>query len=215
MKQGYEKNTKKPEIKKIYNFMDLENIILKSKEPLDKNFGEYIISVGSLTENKNHKLLIESFSELKREKKINEKLIILGEGKERENLENLIKKENMENEIFLLGQRKNPYNYIKNSKLYVITSKNEGFSLTSIEAMILEKMVIATKTNGTTEILGENSEYGQLIESNGKIELKKALFYFLENHEERKNYEIKGYERAEYFKKENAQKCIEEFIDKL
>lgn len=215
MKQGYEKNTKKPKIKKIYNFMDLENIILKSKEPLDKNFGEYIISVGSLTENKNHKLLIESFSELKREKKINEKLIILGEGKEKENLENLIKKENMENEIFLLGQRKNPYNYIKNSKLYVITSKNEGFSLTSIEAMILEKMAIATKTNGTTEILGENSEYGQLIESNDKIELKKALFYFLENHEERKNYEIKGYERAEYFKKENAQKCIEEFIDKL
>ena len=212
MKQGYEKNTKKPEIKKIYNFMDLENIILKSKEPLDKNFGEYIISVGSLTENKNHKLLIESFSELKREKKINEKLIILGEGKERENLENLIKKENMENEIFLLGQRKNPYNYMANAKIFILPSKQEGMPLTLIEALALEKMIIATKNNGSIEIL--NSKYGVLIDNEKNI-LSRSIYYYLENKEERVKYENLSKERIKEFEKEKIKKEIEEFIDKL
>lgn len=215
MKEGYEKNTKKPKIKKLYNFMELETIIGKSLENMKEDFNKYIVSVGSLTENKNQILLIEAFSELKLEKLIEEKLIIIGDGKEKEKLKSKIEELKMQDSIFLLGQKLNPYNYIKNSELYVVTSKNEGFSLTSIEAMTLKKMVIATRTNGTVEILGENSNYGKLVKNNDKEDLKKAILYYLTNEKERKIYEIKGFERAKYFKKENAKKCIEEFIDNL
>lgn len=215
MKEGYEKNTKKPKIKKLYNFMELETIIGKSLENMKEDFNKYIVSVGSLTENKNQILLIEAFSELKLEKLIEEKLIIIGDGKEKEKLKFKIEELKMQDSIFLLGQKLNPYNYIKNSELYVVTSKNEGFSLTSIEAMTLKKMVIATRTNGTVEILGENSNYGKLVKNNDKEDLKKSILYYLTNEKERKIYEIKGFERAKYFKKENAKKCIEEFIDNL
>lgn len=112
MKRGFEKNTTHPKIEKLYNFMGLENIVEKSEVEIAEDF-RYILSVGSLTENKNQSLLIDVFSELKKEQNIPEKLVLIGEGKERESLENKIKNLGMEKEIFLLGARLNPYNYIK------------------------------------------------------------------------------------------------------
>lgn len=213
MKRGFEKNTTHPKIEKLYNFMGLENIVEKSEVEIAEDF-RYILSVGSLTENKNQSLLIDVFSELKKEQNIPEKLVLIGEGKERESLENKIKNLGMEKEIFLLGARLNPYNYIKRAELYIVTSKEEGFSLTTLEAMALKTMVIATKTDGTREILGEDSKYGKLVENN-KEELKKEIAYYLKNIDKRREYEELAYKRAHDFSKENAVAKIEEFIDKL
>lgn len=213
MKRGFEKNTTHPKIEKLYNFMGLENIVEKSEVEIAEDF-RYILSVGSLTENKNQSLLIDVFSELKKEQNIPEKLVLIGEGKERESLENKIKNLGMEKEIFLLGARLNPYNYIKRAELYIVTSKEEGFSLTTLEAMTLKTMVIATKTDGTREILGEDSKYGKLVE-NSKEELKKEIAYYLKNIDKRREYEELAYKRAHDFSKENAVAKIEEFIDRL
>lgn len=213
MKRGYEGNTTSPKIEKLYNFMGLENIVEKSKREIKEKF-RYILSVGSLTDNKNQGLLIEVFSELKKEYGIEEKLLLIGEGKERAKLEEKIRESKMEDEIFLLGARLNPYNYIRRAELFVVTSKEEGFSLTTLEALTLGTMVIATKTDGTREILGEDSQYGKLVEKS-KEDLKREIIYYLNNPEERKRYEELGYKRAEDFSKEKAVVNIEEFIDRL
>ena len=213
MKKGYEKNLNDPKILKINNFMNFDKILEKSNEEV-KEYGEYIISVGSLTENKNHILLIEAFGELKKEKNIKDKLIIIGDGKEKEKLKKRIDELALNEDILLLGQKQNPYKYMKKSKLYVSTSKNEGLSLTSIEAMVLQKMVIAVGNNGTRELLDKNSIYGKLIK-NDKEDLKKELYYFLINDEERKKYEIKGFERAKNYDRNIIKVEIERFIDEL
>ena len=213
MKKGYEKNLNDPKILKINNFMNFDKILEKSNEEV-KEYGEYIISVGSLTENKNHILLIEAFGELKKEKNIKNKLIIIGDGKEKEKLKKRIDELALNEDILLLGQKQNPYKYMKKSKLYVSTSKNEGLSLTSIEAMVLQKMVIAVGNNGTRELLDKNSIYGKLIK-NDKEDLKKELYYFLINDEERKKYEIKGFERAKNYDRNIVKGEIERFIDEL
>lgn len=215
MKKGHERNTSHPKIVKIHNFMDFDKIIGKSKELVEEKFRDYILTIGSLTENKNQGLLIDAFSELKNEGKVKEKLVIIGIGKEKENLEKKIKELNMENEIYLLGQKSNPYKYIKGCKLYVTTSRNESFSLTTLEAMVLGKMVISTKTNGTIEILGSNSEYGKLVENNSFEELKNEINFYLENLKAREIYETKSLERANDFSKEKIKKEIEDFLDKL
>lgn len=213
MKKGYEKNLNDPKILKINNFMNFDKILEKSNEEV-KEYGEYIISVGSLTENKNHILLIEAFGELKKEKNIKDKLIIIGDGKEKGKLKKRIDELALNEDILLLGQKQNPYKYMKKSKLYVSTSKNEGLSLTSIEAMVLQKMVIAVGNNGTRELLDKNSIYGKLIK-NDKEDLKKELYYFLINDEERKKYEIKGFERAKNYDRNIVKGEIERFIDEL
>lgn len=213
MKNGYLKNYNNKEVVKIYNFLDFDLIEKKAEEKLEKDYGKYIISVGSLTENKNHKLLINAFKILKDKYKVSEKLLIAGEGKERENLEKQIRELNLENDVLLLGQKENPYKYIKNSELYVISSKDESFSLTLVEAMFLKKLVISVKSNGPIEIL-KNNKYGVLVENNAN-EMAEKINYYLENKNERKKYEELGYERAKDFSKENGKKVIEEFIDRL
>lgn len=213
MKKGYEKNLNDPKILKINNFMNFDKILEKSNEEVKEN-GEYIISVGSLTENKNHILLIEAFRELKKEKNIKDKLIIIGDGKEKEKLKKRIDELALNEDILLLGQKQNPYKYMKKSKLYVSTSKNEGLPLTSIEAMVLQKMVIAVENNGTRELLDKNSIYGKLIK-NEREDLKKELYYFLINDEERKKYEVKGFERAKNYDRNIVKGEIERFIDEL
>lgn len=213
MKNGYLKNYNNKEIVKIYNFLDFDLIEKKAEEKLEKDYGKYIISVGSLTENKNHKLLINVFKILKDKYKVSEKLLIAGEGKERENLEKQIRELNLENDVLLLGQKENPYKYIKNSELYILPSKSEGFSLTLVEAMYLQKMIISTHNNGSEELVKEN-KYGVLIENNAD-KMAEKINYYLKNRDERKKYEELGYERAKDFSKENGKKVIEEFIDRL
>ena len=213
MKNGYLKNYNNKEVVKIYNFLDFDLIEKKAEEKLEKDYGKYIISVGSLTENKNHKLLINAFKILKDKYKVSEKLLIAGEGRERENLEKQIRELNLENDVLLLGQKENPYKYIKNSELYILPSKSEGFSLTLVEAMYLQKMIISTHNNGSEELVKEN-KYGVLIENNAD-KMAEKINYYLENKDERKKYEELGYERAKDFSKENGKKVIEEFIDRL
>ena len=213
MKNGYLKNYNNKKVVKIYNFLDFDLIEKKAEEKLEKDYGKYIISVGSLTENKNHKLLINAFKILKEKYKISEKLLIAGEGKERENLEKQIKELNLGNDVLLLGQKENPYKYIKNSELYILPSKAEGFSLTLVEAMCLKKMIVSTHNNGSEELVREN-KYGVLVENNAN-EMAEKINYYLENKNERKKYEELGYERAKDFSKENGKKVIEEFIDRL
>ena len=214
MKNGYLKNYNNKEIVKIYNFLDFDLIEKKAEEKLEKDYGKYIISVGSLTENKNHKLLINVFKILKDKYKVSEKLLIAGEGKERENLEKQIKELNLGNDVLLLGQKENPYKYIKNSELYILPSKAEGLPLTLLEAMRLRKMVICIKNNGTNEVL-EDRKYGEFILENKTEKIAEKINYYLENKNERKKYEELGYERAKDFSKENGKKVIEEFIDRL
>lgn len=212
MKQGFEKNTSVPQILKIYNFMDFSLIREKSKIPMQKDYGDFIISIGSLTKVKNHQLLIRSFSLLKKDRKIKEKLIILGEGKERENLERLINELGMRDEILLLGKIKDPYNYLLNSKLFVLPSKLEGMPLTLLEALSLNKMIIATKNCGSDEIL--QYKYGVSVDEDEK-EMAKTIEFYLRNKDEREKFEKIASERIKDFEREKIKIVIEKFIDTL
>ncbi|WP_410209043.1 glycosyltransferase [Fusobacterium sp.] len=214
MKKGYEKNTTHPQILKIYNFMDFSKILSESRIPLKNHYDSYILNIGSLTKNKNQELLIKAFYNIKKKYKVKEKLLLIGSGKEENNLLRLIKNLKLEKDVVMLGQQRNPYNYLKNALIYISCSKNEGFSLTCIEALVLGKMIIATETNGTVEIL-KNSEYGKIIPNNNIDSLEKNLYFFIKNDELRKKYEKKSVERAEDFSQKELKKIVEEFIDQL
>lgn len=101
-------------IKTIYNFID-ENKIekkLNENEKLQKELSKerYCVSVGRLTEPKDYETTIKAFKILK-ERGIKEKLFIIGNGRLKEKLETLIKKEQLEEQVFLLGAKDNPYIY--------------------------------------------------------------------------------------------------------
>jgi glycosyltransferase involved in cell wall biosynthesis len=134
------------------------------EEHLDKK-KKYIISVGRLTNQKNFSLLIKAFDEIR---KINDqfKLLIIGEGEEKKNLELLILNLNLKNDIIFLGFKKNVFKYINLSNLVLSTSlwEDPGFFL--IESGILNKPIISSDCpNGPSELLS-NGLGGYLFYNN-------------------------------------------------
>ncbi len=127
-------------IKIIPDSYDIDEINKLSHKKIDIK-DDFIVAVGSLLPVKRYDLLIKSFSMIKN-KTI--KLIIVGSGKEKDNIINLINKYKLQKRIILKGFDENPYKYIKNAKLLVLSSDSEGFSRVIIESLILKTPIVST-----------------------------------------------------------------------
>lgn len=120
-----------------------------------------ILSVGRLTKAKDYETLIKAFALVLPQKAV--RLIILGEGDERSVLEDLIRRYQLMNEVSLPGFVRNPYPYMKKSRLFVLSSSWEGFGNVLVEALACGCQVISTNCHsGPSEIL-RNGQYGKLI----------------------------------------------------
>ncbi|MEG0034730.1 glycosyltransferase [Anaerorhabdus sp.] len=142
-----------------------------------------IVSVGSLKNQKNHKLLIESFMEIKDEFP-EYTLTIYGEGALRNDLEYQIEKNNLTGRVFLPGGKKNVHEYISDAKLFVLSSTYEGLSNALLEALAMGIACISTDCAGASEYIdGMN---GMVVPIKDKIELSNAIRKMLNDDNYRK-----------------------------
>jgi len=138
-----------------------------------------VLGVGRLTKAKNFETLIQAFSIVL--ETISAKLIILGEGEERSNLENLVRQLNLVNEVDLPGFTENPYSYMKRAKLFVLSSLWEGLPTVLIEALSCGTQVVSTDCpSGPREIL-ENGKWGTLVAVNDGQALANAMIDAIKN----------------------------------
>lgn len=117
--------------------------------------------VGELNENKNQIMIIEAMKDLVKEDK-KYKLLLAGEGERREFYEKKIKEYDLDNNVFLLGYRKDIPELLKAVDLYISVSQREGLGLNLIEAQMSNLPVIATNNRGHKEIV-EDGKNGFLI----------------------------------------------------
>ncbi len=151
----------------IPNPFDFELIYKKAGEFDVK--GDYIVAVGRLSKEKNYEYLIKAY----KLSGIKEELWFIGEGEERKNLENLVKKLNLENKVKFLGWQKNPYPFIKNAKLLCMSSIFESFSNVIVESLVLNTPVVATDIKcGPRDILGDDK---YLVSLNNEKEFAKKI----------------------------------------
>ena len=181
----------------IYNPIDFETIENKACERGDLTLDEeellnssYICSVGRLDEGqKDFSTLINAYANLKFNNKISEKLVLVGDGPDREKLENLVRELKLENDIIFLGKKSNPYIWMKNSKVFILSSKYEGLPTVLIEALILDAPSISSNClTGPVEIL-ENGKYGELFNIGNVKELEEKILITLSKVEKIKTKE--------------------------
>jgi glycosyltransferase involved in cell wall biosynthesis len=156
----------------VYNPVDHNYIRNLSTEPLDHPWFAnnqlpvvpvpVILAAGRLTTQKNFSGLIQAFKKV--HEKVPSRLIILGEGELRGELELMVDKLGLKSDVYLPGFVDNPFKWMRNASLFVLSSCWEGLPNVLIQAMVCGTPVVSTDCpTGPAEIL-ENGKWGRLVQ---------------------------------------------------
>jgi glycosyltransferase involved in cell wall biosynthesis len=162
----------------IHNPLDIENLQrLASLEPdhpwLTQSEPPVILGVGRLAPQKDFVTLVRAFAEVRRARPV--RLVILGEGEQRAALQSLIRSLGLENDVDMPGFARNPYAFMKHARLFVLSSRWEGFPNVLAEAMAVGVSVVSTDCrSGPAEILAGGT-YGRLVPVGSPTELAAAM----------------------------------------
>ena len=195
----------------VYNPIDTLKIVNMAKEPIEltKPSCPLFVSVGRMTAVKGYDRYMHVVRRLV-EDGFDFEVWIIGGG-DRMDLEQYCKENNLNNVCFL-GNRANPYPYMKMADCVISSSYIEGLSTVIIEGLTLGKCVVATDCNGTAEIIGAHSEYGILVD-NSQEGLYEGMKRILTNSSLKGVYEQKAIERAQFFDVNNSISRIEALLE--
>ena len=170
------------------------------------------INVARLNMEKNHAFLIRAFKLLT--KKMDASLIILGNGKEKENLIRLIHEENLDSKVHLLGYQPNPWSIMKKSDIFVLTSISESFGLVIVEAMMCGLPIIASdeSAGGPRNIL-MSGKYGILVTQQSEQAYADAMYRLWKSKETYLKYVALSEERSKDFNPKKITKKILTFME--
>lgn len=137
----------------IYNAVDLEFVREKAKEPIEYSTERgFMVAVGRLDRQKAFDVLLEAYSKSRSSEKLD--LVILGKGPDLEKLQALAKRLGVQNRVHFQGWTDNPWAWISKSKLFVLSSRWEGFGNVVVEAMACSTPVVVTDCDfGPKEIV--------------------------------------------------------------
>jgi glycosyltransferase involved in cell wall biosynthesis len=151
-------------IQTIYNPVITPELLVSAKEPVEHAWFNsdipIILGVGKLEAQKDFPNLIRAFAKVRQVQK--SRLVILGWGPDRPQLEALVKELGLQDDVDLPGYVQNPYAYMARSAAFVLSSAWEGLPTVLIEAMALGIPVVSTNCeSGPSEILA-GGKYGSL-----------------------------------------------------
>lgn len=199
----------------IYNPIDTDQIILKSKEKpmVQLPKGKFnILCIGRFTPQKGFDRIVEAYYELKKQGDYNCRITILGEGYEKDKIKKMIIDRNLGDDIKLIGYVDNPYSIINQADLFLLGSRDESFSLVVAEALVLGIPVLSTKCTGPNELI-QNMVNGVLVENNTEG-IKEGLQLFLDNPTLCENIRKKSSNACNKFNIDKQIKLIEDIFDR-
>ena len=139
----------------IYNPLNKSEIIKKSKIKSKIRFDKKklnLINVGRYTDQKDQLTLLKAVNRIKDKIKLN--LLIVGRGVEKENLNKYIHENNLSKYVKLIDFQNNPFNLIKSSDIFILSSLYEGLPNVLLESQVLKKFIISSNCpTGPREIL--------------------------------------------------------------
>lgn len=158
-----------------------------------------IIAIGRLYKQKNYEFLIRSFLRIA-DKYVDERLLIYGEGYQRTELERLIKENNLENRVVLMGQTADVVSALKRAKIYILSSDYEGMPNSLMEALAVGLPCISTDCPcGGPRMLINDKENGILVKPGDEIEMSRAMQRLIENEDLRITLGEKARESAKKY----------------
>lgn len=160
-----------------YEKVKIESVSRKKMGMNEKD--TYLVSVGRLVQRKGFDFLLEAVAELK-----DIRLILIGDGPQREHLRQKIQNMQMEDRVILTGQisEKKKFQYLENADMYVLSSVHEGFGIVLQEAMQAGLPIVSTDFGGQTDLISQG-ENGLLISYGDKQAMVRAIRRILSDQE--------------------------------
>jgi len=209
---------------KIYNGIDINSLNFLPKDEARKSLSQILnlkpetlnLVVGTVAnfyKTKGLPYLIEAAHILNSKYKIfNTKYLIIGEGKERPKIKALIKKYNLENQVFLIGRISDAYKYLRAFDVFILPSLKEGFPWIILEVMAAEVPIVATGVGAIPEII-ENGKSGFLIKPKDSQNLAEKVKEVILNPKLKKQFINSAEERLKEFTKEKMLQKTKEILE--
>lgn len=134
----------------IYNPINVSEVLQKAEEPIEIK-DRFIMFCGRFSTIKNIPLLLKSYALLLKERD-DVKLVLVGDGEQRQTIINLIQTLRLENRVVIISPTPNPYRFMKKAACVVISSYSEAFPMIAVESMLLGTTVVTTPNRGAVEI---------------------------------------------------------------
>ena len=167
-----------PEVATIHNGIDIEAVRRMSSEPAESFWPDenipLVVTAGRLVEQKGFEFLIEAIKILNDEK-IKVRLLILGEGKLRGQMERKIEDYGIGDLVRISGFMRNPYPYMAKGDIFACSSLSEGMSNTILEAMALHLPIVSTDHEFGAREMIEHGVNGLLVPTEDPKAMADAL----------------------------------------
>ena len=208
-----EKKIASPEkIIKICNGLDIDSLNFLPREEARQKLSRFRLNslwigcVANFYKTKGLEYLIGALSRLSLLGRLSLVTIIIGDGKQRPQLEAQIKKLGLKDKVILAGRMADAYRYLKAFDIFVLPSLKEGFPWVILEAMAAELPIVATSVGALPEII-ENGKEGFLVEQKNSQALAEKIKWLMEHTQEAKVMGIEA--KAKLVKKFSLQDMIE------
>ena len=205
----------KKEIEVVPNFIDTkkyENLYSNCERELIAFQNEKIIThISNIRKVKRVDDVIEIFDRI--QKKIPAKLVIVGDGPEKESLENLCKKKGIDEKVLFVGNSHEVDKILCFSDLFILPSEHESFGLVALEAMVCGVPVISSNAGGLPEV-NIHGESGYLSDVGNVDEMAENALKILENNGTHQLFKRKAKENAQRFETKLIVPIYEEIYKK-
>ncbi|MBT8393805.1 MAG: glycosyltransferase family 4 protein [Bacteroidia bacterium] len=209
VKKIYEKNFNPQKITVLPNPISIQLSQLR-KQTLKKE--RIILTVGRLTKHKCQEQIITAYNNIRPK---GWKVIIIGDGDQKQKLENLIKEYKLSKNIKIISQVKRIDQFYNNASIFVFTSRYEGFPNALIEAMHFGLPCVSTDCNFGPSDLIQEGENGFLVPIDNQTILESRIKKLINDENLRKEFSIKSKLKTESFKSEVVVNQWENLINKF
>ena len=184
----------------------------KLRESLELKEEDIVLSyVAELNDNKNQILLINTVEKLIKENS-NYKLLLIGDGENREKYKNEINNRNLNNNVKLLGKRIDVPQLLSITNIYLASSIREGLPVNVMEAMYVGLPIAAKSNRGHRELIIDN-ENGYIVDTNDPTKIKEKIELIANNENLRKKFIENSKEKVKKYEIKNVieemKKCYE------
>ncbi len=204
------------EIEVIPNFVDLARFVKQPKEHFRKAIAadneKLVIHTSNFRKVKRVQDVVKVFQKIR--EKIFSKLLLVGDGPERANIEQLCRELNIYNEVRFLGKQDPIEELLSVSDLFILPSETESFGLAALEAMACQVPVISTNTGGLPEV-NVHGVTGFMSNVGDINDMAENAIYILEDNQRLAQFKKNALQQAAKFELKNILPVYEKYYEKV